>query len=1471
MNHPSLSKKAFRARQNRRGIALLIVLSSIILLTLIVIAFLINGTSELRTSAAYANGSSVKLLAQSAVNVVLAEINDATHDAHYCWASEPGMIRSYDNTGAAYKYYKLYSDDGMIGAGAFNPFGTSNGISNVVPTNWDSQKGVYVDLNEPISVGTAGTRHYPIVDGDPNDLSLIATDASGAKALTYGQPTNSNLAQVAGFWVEPSPTTPVSSSASVPNEAPMPVKWLYVLKNGQVIVPDSNNGSSTVTFKGTPGLPAQPAPSATNPIVGRMAFWTDDESCKVNINTASESAQPGTVKNTNGASSLTGSFIDTPRVCSAFDESMAIYPAVQNEFQRYPGHPATISLSSVFQDWTGDSNYPESIYALTPRTNNGGSYEGGVQYASQSAAGTTAKALPLRSDRLYSTVDEFLFQPNRTPNTSANSSSPSLDVSGTKLSSNNPLDGPALEKARFFLTASSRAPDLNLFNLPRVCMWPVSQYNDSQHRTAYDNLIAFCETLGAPATAPAVNNNIYYFQRGDPLINAGKGWESQTENVDIGRNNTLLTYLQTLCGEPIPGFGGYIPATGANGATNTFLGKYPQDRDQILTEIFDYIRCTNLHDTSMVSAVPSINFHYFSNTVLTPTASNVLNPDDGVVMPTLNALSNGTKGFGRFPTVSGAGVIFIASAVGPKPPGPVNAPGTNTNDLLTQSIDAGSTLPPSASEPTLQPGYTRVQAALVFSLFDPSQGFFGANPNVILQVIPNLTWDAGGIVHPTPYQPVYFGQPKAAGLPSGPAGTFYIYAGNSILTSQPPWGGELGLQYGLGGYGNGGGKFPDYPLATGLPFMVGAKAPATTGTLWAVAGAPGNGLPDYAPGTKIHLEGNVTVNVYLGQPTISTRNGIGMANTLGGLIQTITFSFPGGGTFPVPAPVTGESGNGTVTYNGITTCINSFNSAYYATAGGFAQGPGRLYLGSTAQYPYPILPGDTVESLVSANGDLRLTAATQNVNSNSGAFVQHPLYGQQMAHSFMEPNGLVYYGATRGQLAPGIAQYWVGGATGAVFTYAPFTYNANPAVATNNTSQATFTCEPEGFANIFSGSPTTSLSNTGVLAGGGATGAPGDWDNGTGVVRDGPYINKPDEGDIGAATGTSSKTLNYPAYFSNTYNTASGSTRGLGTTGAAYFSPARIMPSAGMLGSLPTGVMSNHPWQTLLFHPDEGLGHPGAASPPDYLMLDLFHMPVVEPYAISEPLSTAGRINMNYLMVPFTYINRDTGIRAVLQSQQILSIPNSAAYGSGTSNGAPTNSNPVSGAYKQLCSQNNFSPNFFTGNTATYRFPVNINETMKGFMARFNGAVTGTPDIFRSAAEICSLDLVPNDGGASFNSMLAYWKNHALTGDNSREKPYANIYPLLTTKSNTFTIHFRVQTLKKVNPSGPNGANWQEGTDVVTAEYRGSQTIERYINPSDANLSGTSGDFAATTPTPDKNIIPSLYQFRTVSSTQFAP
>src|SRR6476619_3056320 len=118
------------------------------------------------------------------------------------------------------------------------------------------------------------------------------------------------------------------------------------------------------------------------------------------------------------------------------------------------------------------------------------------------------------------------------------------------------------------------------------------------------------------------------------------------------------------------------------------------------------------------------------------------------------------------------------------------------------------------------------------------------------------------------------------------------------------------------------------------------------------------------------------------------------------------------------------------------------------------------------------------------------------------------------------------------------------------------------------------------------------------------------------------------------------------------------------------------------------------PWQTLLFHPDResGTTHPVAKSPPDHLLLDLFHLPVVEPYAISEPFSTAGKINMNYVIAPFgyakgdegtnpgttnkrSYLRRDTGLRGVLKSTKLMAVRTSEPNGGHGENPASVSTN----------------------------------------------------------------------------------------------------------------------------------------------------------------------------------------------------
>ena len=58
----------------------------------------------------------------------------------------------------------------------------------------------------------------------------------------------------------------------------------------------------------------------------------------------------------------------------------------------------------------------------------------------------------------------------------------------------------------------------------------------------------------------------------------------------------------------------------------------------------------------------------------------------------------------------------------------------------------------------------------------------------------------------------------------------------------------------------------------------------------------------------------------------------------------------------------------------------------------------------------------------------------------------------------------------------------------------------------------------------------------------------------------------------------------------------------------------------------------------------------------DHLLLDLFTMPFVEPYLISEPLSTAGRVNLNYQIAPYGYIKRSTALRAALHPLRVTAV-----------------------------------------------------------------------------------------------------------------------------------------------------------------------------------------------------------------------
>jgi hypothetical protein len=102
-----------------------------------------------------------------------------------------------------------------------------------------------------------------------------------------------------------------------------------------------------------------------------------------------------------------------------------------------------------------------------------------------------------------------------------------------------------------------------------------------------------------------------------------------------------------------------------------------------------------------------------------------------------------------------------------------------------------------------------------------------------------------------------------------------------------------------------------------------------------------------------------------------------------------------------------------------------------------------------------------------------------------------------------------------------------------------------------------------------------------------------------------------------------------------------------------------------------------------------------------------------------------------------------------------------------------------------------------------------------------------------------------------------------------RERPYNDIYPRLTTRSNTYTVHYRVQLLKKSTATP--AATWIEpnttgAQDTILGEYRGSSLIERYIDPNDPTLVDFTSAAAAATHNLDY-----YYKFRIDSSREFAP
>ena len=716
-----------------------------------------------------------------------------------------------------------------------------------------------------------------------------------------------------------------------------------------------------------------------------------------------------------------------------------------------------------------------------------------------------------------------------------------------------------------------------MFGLPRVAMWPLWDTTQKGSLTPFDAEILHCSTIASQASPP--DPHAFAFFRANALSATADFPVSGTlpsSGTGIQRNRGVYGYLHTLMNRAIPGYGGSFAA---KYATNT-----PTDSDQILTEVFDYIRSTNLADNSVattssgsIAAIPYTGAYGSSPAANQGTNGSSPGQVIPIQIPASATAGASTQGFGRIATISE--MMLVLSKVDDRKTLTAAPGGTNYVSNITVSGGGIGNV-----DPTKQ---TAVEWCLIPKLSSPMCGYVG------------LANDIRIVFASDPGNPLMIN-----GQSVSLSGSPNIYDTGRVSASgrDAVIGGNIGLMSMIENVGSPNTSSPsDSMYPTGLVL---------------VNGVSGNNPPTVSPMpvNTMTISGGVVVKLY---------SPCGTTSSPGPLLQTYTMDFPSMtvpipqifttgasgtpayqwyGTFRTRYPayaVTGSGTSSTATYTYPATANKSdLNGSYGRLSNGY-----KNYIGGNITYGLASNVGtDVIRSLVPTGtaasggpniiGDIRMVATSsvspasiwQPTFTSAGVLPTSTVYAADSA----EMGTLIYPpGNAHGQLSPKIT---VG------YQYPP---QAPPL--------------PTG---------TAAVSMPGGL--------PADWDNAPGLMTDGPWINKPDEG-----MTESGSTLPYIGNYETMTNN--------GAPLTTQFSPNRQVSSPVMFGSLSTGV--DHPWRTLLFRPAKLPGyqgfytHPGNPTPgtvvPDHVLLDLFWMPIVEPYGISEPFATSGKINLNTQIAPF--------------------------------------------------------------------------------------------------------------------------------------------------------------------------------------------------------------------------------------------
>ena len=1388
--------------RSQRGIAIITVLAVLLLMTVLILAFFKMAQSELYDAQLYSESVRTRQLSDVVTSLVIAQIRQATNTElagnRYTWASQPGAITQFhsvyrngtDYQNMAATVYKLYSSKSMTADGGV----PSDNLAFDVPPDWDERDAQFVDLNEPIYNSTKERLYFPIIDprGYAAKIQEGKIHSSNIEGFHYSS-VNSRNRQIAGV-IEP------GAVDEDQQRLPMPVEWMYMLADGTLGYLDDNN-AFVPPNNGS-------VPDEKNPIVARVAFWTDDETAKININVASE-----------------GAFWDIPRADSQTEREYGRYQPARNEVYRYPGHPAGISLSTILYPGSGDPTRTKAapylndfqyqrILELSPKSRwyNDGSGIGNRIPTRDEGGGSSAsiKYIPGNS-RLYATVDEMLFE----------GADPGGERSGTERRLNpifeqNSRALEAFEYGRHSLTVNSNAPEITLFGTPRICLWPMKderrpvlpgRQTAVPQQTYYDRLISFAATVGPRR---------YFWQKNNPGSR-----HNEIYNASRGENMELLdAYMMNLAKAPIPGYGGSFERKYGRG--NKF-----SDTRQIMVQIWDYMRNTNLND-------PLLNpsHHYNSITSMRGGPAETRNRI-GRGQIAGSCLCGGTsdhrdvwwqvfnpyaKGHGRVYTLTEVAMVFHAraasngTAIGDQYAGSALSAGEKLIEigllLETFSVAHGFT--------TIQPK-SRIVVAGRVDVDNRDGNLFVAQEDYPTFQIKNIddewiTFPVMRGTNPQDFQPNpnpdRRGQVRPGVMARWDSGDNYVGARF--------WGGHGGVRLfsaDVEGVVSGDNLF-NPGSHQNQPQLVDTDTLAWRTVLEeqgpnqaeAVRIAERNGLPQ-----------GIVVNA--AAPTISFRGpkeplaivlydtGKNRSSTVNNLIQVFYVSFDTTnhpeGVMQIPAPQVPSDGTPFKWEDRIRACGTDVNKLISRTS-------------------------DTTRSMLISHGDFRLMSG-RRVGTEE-IWAKHPKFDDpsaRHAHSLtaMDGSKLPGYSADRGYALR---------KDGTPVDYGPkqgpqaYRYYPDFGVADPDSDEFFRRESREQIDYELSIDP----------------GVTGDWDAGIGAHIDGPYINRPDDGTNGAD-------ISGDPYFDNVDK--------IDEVHRTFFAPNRVVASSGQLGSIATGIQMGIPWRTLLFRPDaEHFGsrnYPRIGDVPDHVMMDFFWMPVVEPFPISQPFATMGKVNLNYRIVPFDYIKRATAMHAVLKDQRMMAI------------------------------KNDQGDKYLKQGGDNYRYPIDIPTTLLQFEDRFSRG-----EVFRSATEICEIYMIPRTSGApndrntlgtpkraeiggkgyDYPTMRDFWKEHSLTADNVKERTYTNIYPRVTTKSNVFKTHMIVESIQKVRSVAHDVFDPER--DQITGRWRGSAVIERNIDP--AKIEPGPGSVPDYFQDPKFNVLPSMeafYAYRVLDIKEFNP